>query len=70
MGHGIYVHQQFSPNQLVKGDTFSDADYGPMIWNGTRWVHQKSQKPTRLILNGRYGFIHIPSDKTSQYKQQ
>ncbi len=38
MGTGIYVHMQFRPEQLVKGDTFFDADYGDMIWNGAEWV--------------------------------
>jgi len=44
-GCGIYVHQQPFSN-LVKGDTFFDADYGPMVWNGKKWVSQlKSKKP-------------------------
>ena len=41
MGTGIYVHEQFMPSQLVKGDTFFDADHGPMIWNGNKWVTDK-----------------------------
>lgn len=38
MGTGIYVHQQFSASQLVKGDTFNDADFGDMVWDGRKWI--------------------------------
>lgn len=41
-GTGIYVHDQFRPEQLVKGDTFFDADYAEMVWNGKKWVSQIS----------------------------
>ena len=36
LGTGIYVHQQTFDN-LVKGDTFCDADFGNVIWNGVEW---------------------------------
>lgn len=42
MGTGIHVHQQFQPNQLIKGDTFFDADYGDMVWTGKSWKQQIS----------------------------
>lgn len=38
MGSGIHVHQQFQAKDLVIGDTFWDADFGPMIWAGDKWV--------------------------------
>lgn len=43
MGTGIYVHQQFEhrKDELVKGDTFFDADYGEMAWNGRKWISQE-----------------------------
>lgn len=41
MGTGIYVHQQFRPSELVKGDTFMDADYGDMVWDGRKWIHEE-----------------------------
>lgn len=44
MGTGIYVHQQFRPGTLVKGDTFWDADYGPCVWTGQKWLQQCSRK--------------------------
>lgn len=37
LGTGIYVHDQYFP-ELVIGDTFSDADFGNVIWNGDTWV--------------------------------
>lgn len=52
MGTGIYVHQQFSPKQLVKGDTFFDADYGDMKWNGKEWKQVKI-KPTKSKSNAK-----------------
>lgn len=44
MGSGIHVHQQFQPKDLVKGDTFCDADFGGMIWNGKKWISDESDK--------------------------
>ena len=41
MGTGIYVHQQFQPRELVKGDTFNDADFGDMVWNGRKWIPEE-----------------------------
>jgi hypothetical protein len=38
VGTGIHGHQLFNPKDLVKGDTFFDADFGDMIWNGKVWV--------------------------------
>lgn len=40
VGSGIHVHQQFTGKEhtLVKGDTFFDADFGDMIWNGKAWI--------------------------------
>lgn len=35
-GTGIHVHQQ-PFTDLKIGDTFFDADYGDMIWNGKEW---------------------------------
>jgi len=35
-GTGIYVHQQMFADLKV-GDTFSDGDYGDMIWTGSKW---------------------------------
>jgi hypothetical protein len=35
-GTGINVHQQ-TFGDLQIGDTFFDADYGDMIWNGLHW---------------------------------
>lgn len=42
MGMGIYVHQQFDPKDLVKGDTFDDADFGMVEWDGKEWQQIKS----------------------------
>lgn len=42
-GFGIYMHQQFEPKTLVKGDTCFDADFGPLLWNGKEWVSQPSK---------------------------
>lgn len=36
-GSGMYVRQQFKASDLVKGDTFWDADEGMMCWNGFAW---------------------------------
>jgi hypothetical protein len=44
-GTGIYVHQQ-TFTDLKIGDTFFDADYGDMIWNGTKW---QSNHPAPLV---------------------
>jgi len=46
MGHGIHMHDQpfLTPDKLVKGDTFSDADYGPCVWDGKKWVQQCTRK--------------------------
>lgn len=44
MGTGIHVHDQFSSSQLVKGDTFFDADWGSMKWNGKKWVSDKPEQ--------------------------
>lgn len=41
-GTGIYVHQQTFVDLKI-GDTFFDADYGDMIWNGQRWQTNDSQ---------------------------
>lgn len=41
MGTGIFVNQQFSQKKLVKGDTFFDADAGPVKWNGKKWIEDK-----------------------------
>lgn len=38
MGTGIWVNKQFTPEQLVKGDTFMDADLGDMVWDGRKWI--------------------------------
>lgn len=38
LGTGIHVHQQFNKNKLVKGDTFFDADFGEVKWNGEKWI--------------------------------
>tara|TARA_R110002020_G_scaffold208452_6_gene414208 strand:- start:16704 stop:16934 length:231 start_codon:yes stop_codon:yes gene_type:complete len=38
LGCGIYVHGQFDKETLVIGDTFSDADYGYVTWNGKDWI--------------------------------
>lgn len=35
-GTGIFVHQQPFENLQI-GDTFFDADFGSVIWNGTTW---------------------------------
>jgi hypothetical protein len=40
LGCGIYVHSQ-TFNDIVKGDTFWDADFGMMIWNGKSWKSKK-----------------------------
>lgn len=37
LGTGIYVHSQFSPKCLIKGDTFYDADFGNVEWDGNEW---------------------------------
>jgi hypothetical protein len=42
-GSGIYVHQQIF-NSLVKGDTFFDADFGNVIWNGVEWQNANNQQ--------------------------
>lgn len=39
-GTGIFVHQQSFIN-LMKGDTFFDADWGLMTWNGKEWKQSK-----------------------------
>jgi hypothetical protein len=39
LGFGIYVQYQFKKKELVKGDTFQDADYGTMLWDGRKWVN-------------------------------
>ena len=43
LGFGIHVHSQFTKEQLVKGDTFNDADYGTMQWDGRKWVNVDDQ---------------------------
>lgn len=48
IGTGIFVHSQFQKKQLVKGDTFFDADYGEMIWNGKKWKQVKDKKPKTI----------------------
>lgn len=42
LGTGIHVHQQFDKEDLVKGDTFFDSDYGDMMWNGKRWINHQT----------------------------
>ena len=46
MGTGIHVDHQFSPKELVFGDTFFDADFGDMIWNGKKWIQQDVDRPS------------------------
>jgi hypothetical protein len=41
MGTGIRVHDQFEAKDLVKGDTFGDADFGEMVWNGKKWISKE-----------------------------
>ena len=40
LGTGIHVHNQ-TFNDIIKGDTFWDADFGMMIWNGKSWESKK-----------------------------
>jgi len=42
-GSGIYVHQQRFKS-LIKGDTFCDADFGYVIWDGSEWQSNNNQK--------------------------
>jgi hypothetical protein len=37
VGSGIFMHQQFQPAQLVKGDKCWDADWGYLKWDGKEW---------------------------------
>ncbi len=64
MGTGIYVHQQFRPKQLVKGDTFFDADYGLVRWTGKKWkqVKEKVNQPIdkdMVIIVSQEGKMHV-----------
>lgn len=41
-GTGIFFDSQFNHTTLVKGDTFFDADHGPLVWNGKKWVEDET----------------------------
>lgn len=56
MGTGIYVHQQFRPQDLVKGDTFMDADYGDMVWDGRKWISEDDYSKREWMRIGRRYF--------------
>lgn len=40
LGTGIHVHSQ-PFDYLVEGDTFNDADFGDMIYDGKKWKSKK-----------------------------
>ena len=60
VGSGIYVHMQFSNDKdnLVPGDTFNDADYGNMMWDGKKWINanptEEGRKNIKKILGPDY----------------
>lgn len=67
MGTGIYVHQQFSESTLVKGDTFGDADFGDMIWDGRKWIPEEEEISMTLteIVDTLRVFKLVNTDKDS-----
>ncbi len=57
LGTGIYVFYQFTPEALVKGDTFFDADYGMMRWNGHKWKSAPQPVPTQGQIHFTFNLI-------------
>ncbi len=37
LGSGIFMMQQYSTTELVKGDFCWDADWGYIKWDGKEW---------------------------------
>ncbi len=57
LGTGIYVFYQFTPEALVKGDTFFDADYGMMRWTGKKWKKSPQPVPNQSSIHFTFNII-------------
>jgi len=71
LGTGIHIHDQFNKSELVKGDTFFDADYGMMIWTGKQWAN-KSEKimATKKQLAWRKKFAAMAKKRSKAAKKK